>query len=116
MVEWWVAVLTALMGAGLGYLSHLAQARIATRDNQDTLAEAKRTAALEHMRWAMDMLVSEDERSRALGAAQLKALAASPYLTEDELRLIWAATDSALEPALEEWDNEQVADGEEEQP
>lgn len=116
MVEWWVAVLTLVVGAVLGYLSHLAQARIATRDNQDTLTEARRARATEHMRWAMDKAVSDDERQRSLGAAQLEALVSSPHLAEHELHLIRAAIDSALEPALEEWDDEEADHGREETP
>lgn len=116
MVEWWVAALLALLGAVLGYLSHLAQARIATRDNRDTLTEARRARALEHMRWAMDKAVSDNERQRSLGASQLEALVSSPHLTEHELHLIRAAIDSALEPTLEEWDDGDAGHGREESP
>lgn len=109
MVDWWVTALLTLLGAATGYLGHVAQAKVATRDNQDTLAEAKRAKALEHMRWAMDLMVSDEVERRSLGASQLTALTTTPHLTDDDLRLIRAATAVALDPLLKQWDTGQAA-------
>ncbi|WP_299449057.1 hypothetical protein [uncultured Serinicoccus sp.] len=116
MAEWWVAVLTLVVGAVVGYGGHWAQAKVATRDNQDTIAEARRATAHDHMRWSMDQLVSEDPESRGLGVAQLETLAASPDLTDFDVRLIRAALASALEPIINEWDTRDQEDPAEESP
>lgn len=116
MVEWWWAVLAAAVSGVLGYVGHVVRARVATRDNQDTLSDARRAEVLDHMRWAMELIVSEDPANRRLGAGQLAVLADSPYLTDDDLRRIRAATTAALAPRLRPWETGPLEDPEEEAP
>lgn len=109
-------VLALVVGAGLGYVGHYLQARTPTRDNKDTLDEARKARVQQHMQWAMDKMVSDDELTQGLGARQLDALLESPHLTDEERSLILAATSLPLELALEEWDDGEADRGREETP
>lgn len=100
MVDAWVAVVAAIATGVMGYLGHWVQARIATKDNEDTLAEARRAEALGHFRWAAERAVSDEETQRRLGADQLEVLVNDPNLTKGDLRRVRAAIRSALAPRL----------------
>ncbi len=108
MVEWWVAVLAAIGTAVLGYVGHYVQAKVGTQDNEDTLQDARRAEVLQHMRWAMERMVSNDQTQRRLGAGQLAAIADSPYLDAEDKRRIRAAARDALAPRMQPWETEQV--------
>lgn len=113
MGEAWVAVLSAVVGGAMGYLAHLLQSRVPTKDNQDTLDHARRAEVLDHMRWSMELMVSEDPAKRRLGAGQLVAIASSPYLEDEDKRRIRGAASAALAPRLAPWDTEALVRSEE---
>ncbi|MDQ3382536.1 MAG: hypothetical protein M3519_01910 [Actinomycetota bacterium] len=45
-------MLAAMVSAFPGYVVHLLQSRVPTKDNQDNLSGARREEALQHFRWA----------------------------------------------------------------
>lgn len=108
MVETWVAVLGALATGVLGYLGHFIQARVASKDTQDTLRDARRAEVLDHMRWSMERMVSRDGEQRRLGVGQLQALRSNPYLDPEDKRRIFAASTAALVAVVGPWDTEHI--------
>jgi hypothetical protein len=106
VVDVWVPVVAVVVGAALGYLGHWLRARTPTKDNDRTLADARRSADLETYRWAALLALSEDEGERSFGTKQLRVLVRSPNLLREDLRLVSAAIESALGPRLQAWETE----------
>lgn len=103
MVDAWVAVIGALATGAAGYLGHVFQSRIPTKDNVASLVYARRAEALAHFRWAAELAVSEDEARRHLGAGQLGELVRSSHLNGEDLARVRAAIESAVVPRLDRW-------------
>lgn len=106
MVEGWSTAVVGLLSAVLGYGAHVLQSRIPTKDNQDSIGDARRSEALEHFRWAAELAVAEHGKQRRLGADQMQVLVADPYLLPEDLRRVRAAIESALVSGLVPWEDD----------
>jgi hypothetical protein len=99
--EWLQTGLAIVIGLLAGYGGHWLQAKTATTDNERALRDSRRIEALDTLRWAAELAVSDREAQRRLGATMLTQLVHDEHLAPADLRRVRAAIQASLLPKLE---------------